>query len=163
MKKINHIKRTFLAAFLLGTVMSIHAQETILASGSEATGSGGASSYSVGQLVYTTNAGSGGTLNQGIQQSVELFTLSNPELSTVNLSAMTYPNPTSNDVVLKISDSTLDSLSYKLIDISGKVVAIGKISHLETQIDMQQLVIGIYILRVSQNNQELKAFKIIKK
>ncbi|WP_257984528.1 T9SS type A sorting domain-containing protein [Psychroflexus sp. MES1-P1E] len=33
----------------------------------------------------------------------------------------------------------------------------------DTQINMQQLEMGMYIIKVSQNNQELKTFKIIKK
>ena len=47
----------------------MYSQETIPASGGAAIGSGGTSSYSVGQLVYTTNTGSG-TVTQGVQQSV---------------------------------------------------------------------------------------------
>ena len=157
------MKKTVFAACMLCTVFTIQAQETIPVSGGEATGSGGTSSYSVGQLVYTINSGSGGTVTQGVQQSIELFTLSNPELSTVNLSAVTYPNPTSDYIVLKISDSAIDNLSYKLIDINGKIIVNGTISDTDTQIAMQSLATGTYVLKVNQNNQELKTFKIIKK
>lgn len=157
------MKKLVLTAFLLCAVFTIQAQKTMPASGGEATGSGGSSSYSVGQLVYTTNTDTGGTVTQGVQQSFELFTLSNPELTTVNLAALTYPNPTSDYIVLKISDSALDNLSYKLIDVNGKDISIGSIIHGDTQINMQQLALGMYILKVSQNNQELKTFKIIKK
>jgi hypothetical protein len=98
-----------------------------------------------------------------VQQPFEFQILSNPELTTVNLSAVIYPNPTSDYVVLKISDTTLNNLSYHLIDINGKVISNGSIINGDTQINMQQLAIGMYILRVNQNNQELKNFKIIKK
>jgi hypothetical protein len=157
------MKKTVFAACMLCAVFTIQAQETIPVSGGEATGSGGSSSYSVGQLVYTTNSDSGGTVTQGLQQSIELYTLSNPELTTVNLSAITYPNPTSDYIVLKISDSALDNLSYKLIDVNGKAIANGSITNTDTQISMQSLALGMYILKVNQNNQELKTFKIIKK
>jgi hypothetical protein len=157
------MKKTVFAVFLLCAVLSIQAQETIPTTGGDATGSGGSSTYSVGQLVYTTNTDTGGTVTQGVQQSFELFTLSNPELTTVNLSVITYPNPTSDYLTLKITDSALNNLSYKFIDINGKVVAIGPITNADTQIAMQQLAIGIYILKVNQNNKELKTFKIIKK
>ena len=157
------MKKTVFAVFLLCAVLSIQAQETIPTTGGDATGSGGSSTYSVGQLVYTTNTDTGGTVTQGVQQSFELFTLSNPELTTVNLSVITYPNPTSDYLTLNITDSALNNLSYKFIDINGKVVAIGPITNADTQIAMQQLAIGIYILKVNQNNKELKTFKIIKK
>jgi hypothetical protein len=100
------MKTTTLVAGLLLATKLIYSQQTTPATGGDATGSGGSSSYTVGQLVYTTNTGSG-TVIQGVQQSIELFTLSNPELTTVNLSAVIYPNPTSDYVVLKISDTAL--------------------------------------------------------
>jgi hypothetical protein len=160
--KKDPMKKTILAACLLCAVFTIQAQQTIPTSGGDATGSGGSSSYTVGQLVYTTNTGSG-TVIQGVQQSIELFTLSNPELTTVNLSAVIYPNPTSDYVMLKISDTALDNLSYNLIDINGKAISNGSFTNGDSQINMQQLPVGMYILKVSQSNQELKTFKIIKK
>jgi hypothetical protein len=148
--------------FILLSIIPIYAQQSIPASGADAAGSGGFSSYSVGQLVYTTNTGSG-SVSQGVQQAFEFQTLSNPELTTVNLSAVTYPNPTSDYVTLKISDSALDNLSYKLFDVTGKAMSNGNITNRDTQITMRQLAIGIYILKVNRHNQELKTFKIIKK
>jgi hypothetical protein len=154
-------KMTLVAGLLLATQL-MYSQQSIPATGGDATGSGGSCSYTVGQLVYTTNTGSG-TVIQGVQQSLELFTLSNPELTTVNLSAVIYPNPTSDYVMLKISDTALYNLSYHLIDINGKAISNGSLTNGDTQINMQQLPVGMYILKVSQNNQELKTFKIIKK
>jgi hypothetical protein len=156
------MKTTTLVACLLFATQLIYSQEIIPASGGEATGSGGSSSYSVGQMVYTTNTGSG-TVTQGVQQSVELFTLSNPELTTVNLTAVTYPNPTSDYVVLAISDANLTNLSYVLYDLQGRTVIKGLTTQSNTQINMQSLATGTYVLKVNQNNQELKTFKIIKK
>jgi hypothetical protein len=154
-------KMTLVAGLLLATQL-MYSQQTIPATGGDATGSGGSSSYTVGQLVYTTSTG-GGSVIQGVQQSIELFTLSNPQLSTVNLSAVIYPNPTSDYVMLKISDTALYNLSYHLVDINGKAISNGSLTNGDTQINMQQLAVGMYILKVSQNSQELKTFKIIKK
>jgi hypothetical protein len=159
-KKI--MKKIILIAIVLLGTQSIYSQETIPTSGGDATGSGGSSSYSVGQLVYTTNTG-GGTVSQGVQQSVELFTLSNPDLTTVNLTTITYPNPTSDYIVLAISDANITNLSYVLYDIQGSEVTKGITAQSNTQIDMQSLATGTYVLKVNQKNQELKTFKIIKK
>jgi hypothetical protein len=51
---------------MLSAVLTIQAQDAIPVSGGEAAGSGDTVSYSVGQLVYTTNIGSG-TVTQGVQ------------------------------------------------------------------------------------------------
>ncbi|GAA3624884.1 hypothetical protein GCM10022397_08370 [Flavivirga jejuensis] len=146
---------------LLFVTHLISSQENIPASGGVATGSGGSSSYSFGQLVYTINTGSG-TVSQGVQQAIEHFSLSNPELTTVNLSAVTYPNPTTDYVVLAISDTNLTDLSYVLYDLQGRAVTKGITTQANTQIAMQNLASGTYVLKVNQNSHELKTFKIIK-
>lgn len=155
------IKTTFVALLLCAT-QSIFSQESLSTSGGEATGSGGTSSYSVGQLVYTTSSGSNGTLTQGIQQSIELFSLSNPEFTGLTLKLATYPNPTTDYVILKLKDSDLKGLTYTMYDIQGKAIAKGKALAESTQIRMQHLEAGTYILKVNQSSKELKSFKIIK-
>jgi hypothetical protein len=154
------MKRTILLVCLLFATISTYSQETIPASGGDATGSGGTSSYSVGQLVYTTNTSSNGSVTQGVQQSIELFNLSNPELTALTLTA--YPNPTTDYVVLALTNSTLTDLSYALYDLQGRLVHKGKVNEDTTQIPMQHLESAVYLLKVNQNNQELKSFKIIK-
>ena len=52
---------------LLFSTIQLHAQETVPATGGDATGSGGTSSYTVGQVVCTTNTGSNGSVAQGVQ------------------------------------------------------------------------------------------------
>jgi len=150
------------AIVLLIMVGTIHGQETILGSGGGASGSGGSSSYSVGQITYTVNSGSNGTLSQGVQQSFEIFTLSNPELTAIVLNAVTYPNPTTDYIVLSIKEADLSELSYVLYDFNGRVIVNSKINDADTQIEMRSVSVGIYLLKVNKNNQALKTFKIIK-
>jgi hypothetical protein len=156
------MKTITLLACLLFVTPVMYGQDAIPASGGAAIGSGGTVSYSVGQLMYTTNIGSG-TVSQGVQQAFEFQTLSNPELTTVNLSAVTYPNPTKDYIVLSLTDATLTGLSYMMFDLQGRLVTKAKVEQEATQIAMKNLAIGVYILKVNQNNQELKTFKIIKK
>lgn len=138
-------------------------QESIAATGGESVGSGGTSSYTLGQVFYTATTGSNGTISQGIQKSIELFALSNPALTSVNLEAVIYPNPTSDQVMLTITDIALTDLGYVLLDIQGKVVSNAKINTIDTRVSLQGLSVGTYVLKVNQKNSELKTFKIIKK
>ena len=151
------------ALFGLLITNGLYAQQVILASGSEAAGSGGFSSYSVGQLFYTTNMASNGSVSQGVQQAFEFQTISNKTPIGVNLMAVPYPNPTTDYVVLKIADNALDNLGYTLYDLNGKFIVSKPITTASTQIRMQHLVIGIYLLKVTQKYKTLKIFKIIKK
>jgi hypothetical protein len=155
--------KTIFSACMLCAVFTIQAQETIPTSGGEATGSGGTVSYSVGQLLSNMNIGSNGTVTQGVQQTIEFVVLSNPELIALTLSAVTYPNPTTDYIVLSLTDATLTDLSYTMFDLQGRLVTKAKVEQEATQIAMKNLAIGVYILKVNQNNQELKTFKIIKK
>jgi hypothetical protein len=155
--------RTTLLAWLLFATHFIYSQETIPASGGDAIGPGGSSSYSVGQLFYSSVTETNGSISQGVQQSIEHFVLSNPELTTVNLKAISYPNPTTDYIVLALTDADLTNLSYILYDLHGKPVSKGMVTQANTKIDMRSLASSVYILKVSQNNQELKTFKINKK
>ena len=155
--------KTIFSACMLCAVFTIQAQETIPTSGGEATGSGGTVSYSVGQLLSNMNIGSNGTVTQGVQQTIEFVDLSNPELIALTLSAVTYPNPTTDYIVLSLTDATLTDLSYTMFDLQGRLVTKAKVEQEATQIAMKNLSIGVYILKVNRHNQELKTFKIIKK
>jgi hypothetical protein len=154
-------KSIFLASVLLATQL-VHSQEAIPASGGEAAGSGGSGSYAVGQVFYTAHSAASGSVSQGVQHPFEIQTLSNPELITVNLTAVTYPNPTKGFIILKITDSALNNLRYTLFDVNGKSIASDSITESSTQIQLKHLLIGAYILKVSQQNQSLKTFKILK-
>ncbi len=52
---MKHKKTITSIAFLLLGLGGLHAQESPTATGAEATGTGGTASYSIGQVVYTTN------------------------------------------------------------------------------------------------------------
>ena len=156
------MKNITLIIVLFCAIQLVNAQETISVSAVEATGSGGKVSYTIGQLVYTNPTTAAGSLNQGIQQSIEFVTLSNPELTAVTLKAVTYPNPTTDFIILALKDANLTGLSYTMYDLLGRFVNKGTVATFETKIGMKSLPIGEYILRVQQNNQALKTFKIIK-
>jgi hypothetical protein len=159
---MNLFKKTFFLVSVLLASQMVCSQETIPVSAGEAMGSGGLGSYTVGQVFYTTCTGSTGSVSQGVQQAFEFQTLSNPELITVNLTAVTYPNPTKDFIILKITDNALHNLRYTLFDISGKSIASSSITESSTQIQMKYLSIGAYVLKVTQKNKSLKTFKILK-
>jgi hypothetical protein len=159
---MNLLKKTsFLACVLLATQL-VFSQEAIPVSGGEAAGSGGSGSYTVGQVFYTTHTGTTGSVSQGVQHPFEFQTLSNPELTTVNLTAVTYPNPTKDFIILKITDRAFNNLRYTLFDVNGKSILSDAIATSSTQIQMKYLSIGAYVLKVSQKNKPLKTFKILK-
>lgn len=138
------------------------AQESANASGGNATGSGGSIAYSVGQVIYTTNTGSNGSIAQGVQHAFEIFTLGIKETS-LNISLSAFPNPTTENLTLQISDYNNEQLSYQLFDMQGKQLKNGEITAQQTQINMNSLPKAIYFINVvNQENKKVKSYKIIK-
>ena len=159
---MNLLKKISLIASVLLVTQLVCSQESIPVSGGAALGSGGSAVYTVGQVFYTTHTTTAGSVSQGVQHPFEFQTLSNAALTAVNLTAVTYPNPTKDFIILKITDSALNNLRYTLFDVNGKAIASGSITESSTQVQMKYLAIGAYILKVSQQNQSLKTFKILK-
>ena len=154
--------------YILGTLFFlapffIISQEIISSTNGDSSGSGGSSSYTIGQVFFNTIESDYGSLVQGVQQPFEFQTLSTPALLTVQLTAVTYPNPTTDFVLLKILDTALENLQYTLFDLNGKTIVSKKINSFSTKITMKNFAIGMYLLKLTKNNQPLKTFKIIKK
>jgi hypothetical protein len=156
------LKKISLVASVLLVTQLAQSQEIIPASGGEATGSGGSASYTIGQVFYSTNTSTTGGVSQGVQQAFEFQTLSNPGLTTVKVTAVSYPNPTKDFITLKITDTAINNLRYTLFDVNGKAIVSDVIATSSTQIQMKHLSTGAYVLKVSQKNKPLKTFKIIK-
>ena len=138
------------------------AQESVNASGGDATGSGGTVAYSVGQVVYTTNNGSTGNVAQGVQHAYEIFPVDNME-TTMNISLTAFPNPITDYLTLQISDFKNETLWYQLIDLQGKLISNGQVTAKQTQINTSTLPPASYFVNVvTQKNKQVQSFKIIK-
>ena len=160
--KYKKLKLSAIPLLVLG-LTSVQAQEAILATGGEASGSGGSASYSVGQVVYTTNTGTNGSVAQGVQQPYEISVVAGIEQARdIKLECTAYPNPTTDYLILKVENNDNENLSYQLYNINGKLIENKKLTSSETTISIANLNSATYFLKVSDNNKELKTFKIIK-
>lgn len=157
----------FIFSVWLLSLVKINAQEAISAGGGSVAGAGGGISYTIGQVAYTAISGTNGSLSQGIQFPYEISVITElPEGKSFNLSFATYPNPTSDFLILSI-DGVLDgNFIYRLFDADGRFIEEKSILDNKTKIEMQYLSTGIYILKVSASDAEglfvIKTFKIIK-
>ena len=152
------------AVLLLGLGLTgLQAQTSVNARGGNATGSGGSVNYSVGQVVYTTNTGTNGSVAQGVQQPYEISVVTAiKEAKGINLSVSAYPNPTTDYLTLEVNAERSRSMNFQLYDMQGKLLQNEKITGNQTSIVMSNLVPAIYFVKVIQENKEVKTFKIIK-
>jgi Secretion system C-terminal sorting domain len=158
-KKILQI--SLIAASLL-YVNASNAQQATTAAGGDALSTGGSVSYSIGQIDYTTNISTSGSVAQGVQQPFEIYIVSGIENTAINLNLAAYPNPTTDFLQLEIKGDNLQDLTFQLVDLTGKIITSRKIANTTEIIDMEILSSATYFLKVIQNSQEIKTFKIIK-
>jgi len=156
--------KQLITAFLLTlALIKVNAQISINVSGGNASGNGGSSSYSIGQVVCHTNISSNVSVAEGIQQPYEISVVTFiDEAKNINLSISTYPNPTTDYLTLEVYDFELLNLYYQLSNVNGKLIQSGKISEKQTIIAMQDFIPSTYFLRIFQGNKKIKTFKIIK-
>ena len=151
--------RVLLSIILVMLCVTSYAQRGVVAGGGNAAGSGGSVSYSIGQVDYINSTGSGGKVNQGIQQPYEIYTISGQGQKGIQLHL--HPNP-STDIVILNTDTLEPDMSYALCDLQGQVLQEHTITSMETTIVFGNIKAGSYYVRVTQNKVMIKSFKVIK-
>lgn len=148
---------------VLMTGIGAFAQSAVTASGGEASGNSGNLSYSIGQTFCSTNAGTSGQINEGVQQPYEIYDVTDVQSAiseVISLSA--FPNPTSDYLTLRIESDYIEGLDCTMYNISGKEIMQQQIGSSETSIDMQSLPPATYFVRVTKGKNEVKTFKVVK-
>ena len=154
--------KKIIALIIFGcSIISIQAQQKTVSAGGDASGIGGTFSYSIGQVVYTYNYGTDVIVAQGVQQPFEISILGLDNYQ-INLVMQTYPNPTRDYLVLNVHALDLSNMIFQLYDVNGRLIETRTMfSPIET-ICMMNLPSSVYVLKVTNNNKEVKSFKIIK-
>ncbi len=156
-------KKLFFAFGLLAlSVTTLVAQQASVSAGGNAIGSGGSSSYSVGQTFYTSNSGSHRNIDEGVQQPYEISIITGISDERYLLSAEVYPNPVHSSLTLSTNTDLRERVLYQLTDIEGRILREQEIHQAQIAIPMESLPAGSYLLRVIQQNKEMKSFKIVK-
>ncbi len=149
--------------FLVVAVANVNAQQDALVAGGDASGSNGSVSFSIGQPNYINTTNANGAITQGVQQPYEIQILTGVENTNVALSCKAYPNPTINTLYLELQAiSGQSSYNYAVTNILGQQIMQHNISALITEIDLTNMAYGEYLIKVYDNNNEVKTFKIIK-
>ena len=146
--------------FLLVTA-GLHAQEAVIPSGGDASGSGGSMSCSVGQLFFLTSTGTDASVAEGVQQPFEISVVSSIE-ETAEWSLKIYPNPVSGIITVTTENIKNDRLWYRLYDTYGKLLESKKATGKQTQLDLTRYKPAVYFLKVTDQDKEIKTFKIVK-
>ena len=157
------LKVIFMLLPALG-VANLQAQEVLSVSGSNATGAGGSSSYSVGQLVFSHKAGAAGSVTEGVQQPYEIQVITGLEdARDIALSFSAYPNPTINYLTLKADNVDLSDLRYQLYNLNGQrmIVVESMMSPGNNTMDIPSgIPAGMYLLRI-RSGERVETIKLL--
>ncbi|MBN2892154.1 MAG: T9SS type A sorting domain-containing protein [Bacteroidales bacterium] len=140
----------------------IFSQQSLNTAGVDYQSSSGSVSIAVGQVFYSTNNSIDGTVSEGILQPYEIFVVTSIENQKMSLDCSVYPNPTTDLLILSFDNE--DFLNHKayLYNATGNIINIIDVKQNQSFISLENQPSGIYFLKITQNSNEVKTFKIIK-
>ena len=155
------MKITILTTSCLVFCALVFGQTSVNASGGGTSNASGSVSYSIGQVAYQSVSNTSGSVSQGVQHAFEISTLSLEE-NKFNFTLNAFPNPTMENLNLRVGNYKQEKLAYKLIDLEGKVISEASMLSEETTLDMKQLPVATYFVEVHNEEKKVQTFKIIK-
>jgi hypothetical protein len=154
--------KVFLLLFIMICFYSqLSAQQVIATSGTTLSNASGSISFTLGEGVAQTLSKGDKVLTQGFQQSSIAVSLVS-EVKDLGYHITAYPNPARDFVKLNIENDNLDGFEYLLFNLTGQLVKREAIQNTITDIPMNYLTAGSYILKVKSGGSEIITFKIIK-
>lgn len=149
-----------IAVFLMAT-WSVQAQSVspavLASSGGEGSSGQNTLQWTMGELSITTLSQGDRILTQGFHQPNVLITSSEDE---VEIGLSIYPNPAHSQIVLDYQGT--EEFEFDLLSIQGASAARGALNIGQTQVDVQDLPSGHYILTIIKGNEIVQSFKIEK-
>ena len=136
----------------------IYSQEACTSACADATGIGGTVNFSVGQVGYTCE-GTNISISQGVQQAKQIPFAT---IVGINLRISIYPNPTTGILYVEVKNNDYPGLQFQLYDLNGKLLESKNAAANQTGFVMKYLAAGTYILQITENNKQVRSFKVIK-
>lgn len=139
----------------------VQAQSTMVAAGGNAIGPTAQVSYTIGQVVYTSQYNSDAIVDQGVQHSIEIYPVSiGKEESECSLSV--FPNPTCESITISLGIAVRYQGEWSIIDIHGKQVLSQEYDSPSMTISLTDLPTGSYTLLIRDaisNKQQIYTVK----
>jgi len=136
-------------------------QTVIGAAGSMHGNANGGISYTIGEVVIPTAAGSQAVLTQGFHQPWVSISTALEDVTAHEGHALVYPNPTRHELFVEVDDA-LGAEAFTLLNAAGQLVLDGRISGMRTALDLSPYADGTYHLRLTDDTgAPLRTFTLI--
>ncbi|WP_282049086.1 T9SS type A sorting domain-containing protein [Maribacter aquivivus] len=153
---------------------------SINSGGGEALSQQGNYSYSIGQIFSTQVFKQEGQIDSGVQQGfdeqmpesniqvidsigVDFVLIPNPVIDSVALDIIAYPNPVVDILYVNKGNQDFENLTFQVFDFGGKLIKNGILENSISEIRLDYIRSGIYLLIVVSNDETLYSLKLIKK
>lgn len=150
--------KTLLCSILFSYSIVSIGQQSVVASGGDATGSSGSISYSVGQIAYTHSPT--GILNEGVQQPFEIFITSIDD-SFYQFQLNLYPNPTSRELIVEMKNY-IDGISASIYDAEGRLIQEINLLSAVTSISVSDWAAASYFIRLTDKGGRSAGYQVVK-
>jgi len=115
--------------------------------------------YSVGEIVVETISNQSFILTQGFQQgNLDVSEITNKNNIIINI----FPNPVTNKIIINFKQFFDYKFALILSDINGNLIIERDLHHNNFEIDFSNYPIGVYNIRIFDNEGIKKSFKILK-
>lgn len=151
------MKQSFIAIAVLLSSSAVFAQKNTVATGGDASGSGGSASYTVGQIDYINVDNGAHNMNAGVQQPYEFYTVGIEEL-TFNIEL--FPNPSQDELHLTLEQFT--DLNCKIYEANGRIIEERKTLGADNVFQVSTWAKGMYNLVLFNKDKSVQNIKIIK-
>ena len=134
----------------------------ISTSGESHTNSQLSASWTLGEPITGLMTSSDNQLSNGYHSQYSIETLS-VRVPDVKASILIYPNPATEYLMINNSSGNEETI-LTIYTQSGQEVINKHLNEAETKIDVRDLSVGVYIIKISSNNQlKSNTYKLIKK
>ena len=152
--------RPFIKILCLVLPCSLAAQADVLTAGGEASDPSGTVSFSVGQVAAGAFAGTGGSVQEGVQQPFVDLSTSTPEGHP--LRARLWPNPATGFLVIELSALPGPDLEYQVFDEAGRQLLSGPVSGPRTTLPIDRLAPGAHLMVLLEQGTVVGSIPFIK-
>jgi len=155
---MHRYKLLFFSLAITPCVLS--AQQDVVSSGGSATGATGSISFSIGQVVYSNEINTTGSINQGVQQPYEITPIFVNE-PWREFAVELYPNPTRNNLLIEMPDF-IPGLNLRVFNLQGLLIEDRPILTKQTTLNAEPWAASTYIVKISDDFGHFSEYKLIK-
>lgn len=155
-------KYIFLVVLSFFSIPNAFSQKNTVASGGTASGGGGSSTYTIGQIDYTFHSDSISSISQGVQHAFEVYFLDLENVVFNSSNVNIYPNPVLTEINISMANLAKDNYSFEILDLKGAILYKGILNSGLTQIQLDDISTGLYMIKIQSSKGYIQTYKFIK-